>query len=588
MLNEERFVAGCLDSVLAQLDDLGDCEVLCMDGASTDRTREIVLRYASKDPRIRLLDNPQRIQSTAMNTGIRGASGEIIIRLDCHASYAPEYLKNCVELLRRTGADDVGGYIDTKPGDDTPVARANAAAVSHRFGVGGSAFRIGGGEMAVDTVPFGCFSKSLFDRLGMYDERLLRNEDLELSDRIRKAGGKIIISPSIRATYFMRPTFSGMRRQAFDNGLWNTYMLHLLHGGLSPRHLVPLCFVSSVLVLGAGGFFFRPLWYVLLAEIIVYISIATAAAASLARRTRTSMFLIILSFLQLHVSYGLGSLWGMIDAPFRFRARPVGANGEHAPDSIVGERQAQPSIYYRRMKRVLDIALSVSGLILTSPVVALALIVVWLQDRHMPLYRACRTGKGGKSFTMYKIRTMKHAADKANVWATAKHDSRITPAGSMIRACKLDELPQLWNVLKGDMSLVGPRPLALSETAAYTDVERGILSVPPGITDMASIVFADEGSLLAGSANPDADYDQLIRPWKSRLALLYVRNRSLGLDLVLVLITMTGIFHRPLALRLLGRVMTMLHADEMLVRLATGEVQIEPVSPPGSESMEAI
>jgi lipopolysaccharide/colanic/teichoic acid biosynthesis glycosyltransferase len=204
------------------------------------------------------------------------------------------------------------------------------------------------------------------------------------------------------------------------------------------------------------------------------------------------------------------------------------------------------------------------------------------------MYLATRTGKDGKSFLMYKIRSMKVAADTVNVWATSDNDSRITPLGAVIRACKLDELPQLWNVLKGDMSMVGPRPLAPSETAVYTDAERRILNVSPGITDIASIAFADEGALLKGSANPDELYDRLIRPWKSRLALFYINNRSLTLDALLVVITIIATIYRSVAKRLLGRIMTVLKAEEMLVKVVIGEVPAEPVLPPGAESSQTI
>ena len=179
MRNEEKYVEACLDTVLAQLGGLPDSEILCVDGVSTDRTPEIVLEYVRREKRVRLLENPRKIVPTAMNIGILEAKGDVIIRLDCHAIYSRDYLKNCLEVLNSTGADNVGGYVKTVSSDDSAIAWAIATATSCTFGVGGSRFRTGGQEQEVDTVPFGCFPKSVFEKFGLYDERLVRNQDIE-------------------------------------------------------------------------------------------------------------------------------------------------------------------------------------------------------------------------------------------------------------------------------------------------------------------------------------------------------------------------------------------------------------------------
>jgi len=323
MRNEAAFVGACLDSLLDQLTDLQDVEILCVDGASKDKTRDIVITYAAKDSRVRLIDNPQKIVPTAMNTAIRQSRGDIIIRLDCHAEYGKNYIKNCIEVLQRTEADNVGGYITTAPIKDTRVARAIVATTSSRFGVGGSSFRTGGGEQEVDTVPFGCFRRDVFERFGMYDERLVRNQDIELNSRIRKGGGKIVISPSIKLTYYTRSTFTGLRQQAFNNGLWNPYTIYLTGGGLRLRHFIPLSFVLSLLCLAIGGLFFHPLWYLLAIELLAYLSAAGFVSLQLRKEANTSWLLLLLSFIQLHLSYGLGSLWGLLSAPFKFGLRPT-------------------------------------------------------------------------------------------------------------------------------------------------------------------------------------------------------------------------------------------------------------------------
>jgi glycosyltransferase involved in cell wall biosynthesis len=318
MRDEERYVGRCLDSLLAQLGGRDDVEILCAVGPSSDRTRDIVQAYGARDPRVLLIDNPRGIVPTGMNLALRQARGEVIIRLDCHAEYAPDYIAKCVVVMERTEADNVGGYMTTLPGDDSAVGRAIAAATTSRFGVGGSAFRVGGGEREVDTVPFGCFRRDVFERFGLYDERLVRNQDIELNSRIRKGGGRIVISPEIKLTYYNRSTFAGLRRQAFHNGLWNPYTIYLVGEGLHLRHFVPLAFVLSLLVLGCVGCFYRLAWWLLAAELLGYGLAATVTAVLTARRQRVSARWVWLAFAELHFSYGVGSLWGVVTAPLRF------------------------------------------------------------------------------------------------------------------------------------------------------------------------------------------------------------------------------------------------------------------------------
>ena len=184
---------------------------------------------------------------------------------------------------------------------------------------------------------------------------------------------------------------------------------------------------------------------------------------------------------------------------------------------------------------------------------------------------------------MVKLRSMLVNADKTGVYSTSANDMRITAVGKLIRKFKIDELSQLWNVLKGNMSFVGPRPNVEREVALYTEEERHLLDVRPGITDPASIVFADEGEVLAGSDDPDLRYNQVIRPWKSRLALLYVKNGNFLIDLVLILLTVVAIFSRPLALQGLQKVLKRLGADDRLLAVARREGPLRSYPPPGSD-----
>ncbi len=323
--SEARFIENTLNSILQSDYPAEKIEVLVVDGMSTDGTREIVQKMAAKDSRIRLLDNPARIQAAAMNIGIKAAQGDYIARIDCHATYDSSYIRKCIELSERTGAANAGGYWNTLPGADTPVARAIAAATSNRFGVGKSVHRIGGSEQEqeTDNVAFGMFKRELFEKIGLYDERLVRNEDSELNHRIRKAGGRIIISPEIEVGYYNRATYRGLWQQAFNNGLWNLYTVWLTgeSAGLSLRHFVPMVFVLGLITFTIGAFFWWTVKWMLLCYILLYLSVACTFSIRCARQTKSSAILILWSFVVSHVSYGLGSIWAIITIPFKFPDR---------------------------------------------------------------------------------------------------------------------------------------------------------------------------------------------------------------------------------------------------------------------------
>lgn len=235
------------------------------------------------------------------------------------------------------------------------------------------------------------------------------------------------------------------------------------------------------------------------------------------------------------------------------------------------------------MKRSLDIVLSLAGLLAIAPLLLPVMLLVWLQDRHSPFYIANRVGHGRRPFRMVKLRSMVANADRTGVNSTAADDARITPLGRFIRRYKLDELTQLWNVLVGDMSLVGPRPNVQREVDLYTSMERHLLDVRPGITDFASIVFADEGEILRDRLDPDIAYNQLIRPWKSRLGLFYVDHRGPGLDLRLIGLTVLSLVSRRQALDKVSVLLEGLGADAGLCRVAARREPLQPSPPPGAE-----
>jgi lipopolysaccharide/colanic/teichoic acid biosynthesis glycosyltransferase len=234
------------------------------------------------------------------------------------------------------------------------------------------------------------------------------------------------------------------------------------------------------------------------------------------------------------------------------------------------------------LKRGVDILLSLIGLILASPILIPVMFLVWKQDWHSPFYVAERMGKKEKPFKMVKLRSMIKNADAQGIDSTGANDMRITPIGHFIRSYKLDELTQLWNVLKGEMSLVGPRPNVKRETDLYTSQEKVLLSVKPGITDFASIVFSDEGEILADKADPDIAYNQLIRPGKSRLGLFYIQKNNLLVDLSLILFTALAIVSKRRALKAVVGLLKVLRAPQELLEIASREKPLTPQPPPGS------
>ncbi len=236
-------------------------------------------------------------------------------------------------------------------------------------------------------------------------------------------------------------------------------------------------------------------------------------------------------------------------------------------------------------KRLLDLLVALAGLVVASPVLLPVMFLVWWGDRHSPFYVASRVGLDQRPFRMVKLRSMRIGADKSGVDSTSAGDSRITPVGHFIRRYKLDEVTQLWNVLIGDMSLVGPRPNVERETRLYTEVEQKLLSVKPGITDYASIVFSDEGDILQDHADPDLAYNQLIRPWKSRLGLFYIERRTLVLDIRLIFLTVVAILSRPKALQAVAHDLEERGAPAELVRVAERSERLVPHPPPGAASV---
>src|SRR5262249_33064608 len=248
--NETRFIRACLGSIVSNDYPADSLEVLVVDGMSTDDTRGIVAELARAHACIKLLDNPKHVTPSALNIGIREARGEIIIRMDAHSEYPAHYISKCVEQLTLTRADVVGGPINSRPIRDTLMANTIALATSHPFGGGNSKFRTSSQAAYVDTVPFGAYRREVFERVGFFDERLVRNQDNEFSSRIIQSGGKIYLTPELTAFYHNQDTFAGFVRQAFRTGMWNVWTVSLTPEAFQLRHFIPFFFVSALVVLG--------------------------------------------------------------------------------------------------------------------------------------------------------------------------------------------------------------------------------------------------------------------------------------------------------------------------------------------------
>lgn len=308
--NEAAYIERSLSSVLAQTYSPERLEVLVADGMSDDDTRARVTSLAGHHPvTVRLLDNPERTVPFAMNRALREAKGEIIVRVDGHCEIPPDYVSRCVALLAQTGADCVGGCLETL--GETAMARAIALAQSSRFGVGSATFRTGSAEAReVDTLAFGAYRQAVFERIGNFDEELTRNQDDEFNLRLTQGGGRIWLEPAITVRYYSRASLSGLWRQYYQYGLYKVLVIRKRGGLASWRHLVPALFVlaltaSTVLALATR----ESRWLGLVAG--PYVLANLAASALTARLHPRLMPRLPAIFAILHLSYGLGFLRGL-------------------------------------------------------------------------------------------------------------------------------------------------------------------------------------------------------------------------------------------------------------------------------------
>jgi len=316
--NEEKFIKSVLTSVLSQSYPKDKMEVLIVDGLSEDRTPIIVKEFSRKVnlPRIKLLINKSKHVPYAMNLGIRNSTGEIILRMDAHSEYPRDYVEKLVWWLKKLKADNVGGVVVTVPRLETIKARAIASALSSTFGVGNSVFRVAKNlktPIEVDTVPFGCYPRKIFEKVGLYNEKLIRNQDIELNKRIKKAGGKIYLVPDVKIKYYCRDNWSKLWKNNFENGKWVILTAYYTKdfSSLSPRHFIPFFFITYLLTLPFFSFKLKLFYSVVPLLLYIFLNFIFSLLIAWKNKKWKLFPYLIVSFIVLHISYGLGSLFGI-------------------------------------------------------------------------------------------------------------------------------------------------------------------------------------------------------------------------------------------------------------------------------------
>ena len=299
--NEEKYIDSCIESLIAQTYDRNLMEWILVDGNSTDKTKAIIEKYTETYP-ITLLINEKKKTPISLNMAIQASKGDIIIRFDAHAFFPPDYIEKCVESLEKTGADNVGGWVETKA--EGFWGKSIAKILSSKFGVGGSSFRTEQKSGFVDTVPFGAFKRSVFDKLGLFNEELLRSEDNDINARIIENGGKVFLSDNIHSVYYCRDSVSGLLKQAIQNGnaLFRTFRVN--PKAMKLRHFIPFFFFLSLIVL---PFVSKTLLFV---ELAAYFALDFFFSfCENEKKLGLATFWLYPLF---HFTYGLGSFIGLL------------------------------------------------------------------------------------------------------------------------------------------------------------------------------------------------------------------------------------------------------------------------------------
>ena len=318
--NEEKFIEKCFNSILKQDYPHDNIELFFVDGRSTDNTREIINRLSNEYGFVKLLDNPFKVVPHALNIGIKQSKGEVIIRIDGHCEYPQNYISTLVRFLYELEADNVGALVNTLSVDHKAKSKAIACAISHWFGVGNSYFRIGINNVReVDTVPFGCFKREVFDKIGLFDEDLIRNQDDEFNARIINNGGKIFIIPELVIDYHARDTIGKVFKMYFQYGLFKPLVNKKLGKPATIRQFVPVLFVFTLLSGILLSFFSNIFFVLLLLFLSVYLIVSLFVSLNLAIQNKRIGLLLYLPliFFVIHFSYGFGYFKGLYNLVFK-------------------------------------------------------------------------------------------------------------------------------------------------------------------------------------------------------------------------------------------------------------------------------
>jgi glycosyltransferase involved in cell wall biosynthesis len=312
--NEVLYIGACLDCIIRQTYPQDRMEVLVIDGMSDDGTRKVLSEYKRNHANIRVLDNLKRGIPQGLNIGVRHAKGDRIIRADAHCAYPVDYVSRLIYWQNQLNADNVGAVLYTAAGAYTRVAVAIAYVMSVPFGVGGSLFRTGVlRPMEVDTVPFGCFRREVFDRIGLFDESMPRTEDDEFNARLREGGGRIFLVPDVQIKYYARDTVYKFLRMLFQYGFFKPQVAIKRRCPTSVRQLVPPCFVLVCLGLVLGSVFYWPLVYILACGIAAHLMAGAGASLKIAKAKGVLCALLSIGlFLLMHFAYGTGYLLGLV------------------------------------------------------------------------------------------------------------------------------------------------------------------------------------------------------------------------------------------------------------------------------------
>ncbi|ABV66958.1 glycosyltransferase [Aliarcobacter butzleri RM4018] len=313
--NEERYIKDCIESIINFDYNKEYLEVLFVDGMSDDKTVTIIESYMEKYAYIKVIKNEKKIVPSAMNLAIKASFGDYICRLDAHAKYPVNYISELLNWSKKLDADNVGAVCITDIKSKSNIAKAIQFVMSDKLGVGNSLFRIGVKEpLEVDTVPFGFYKKEVFNKIGFYDERLVRVQDLELNKRLKKNNGKIFLVPDITCTYYPRETFKSFFKNRFDTGKWVILSLYFTNSlkSISFRHLIPLFFTSNIILSFLLGFLNKYFFYFFISIVVFYSSILFLRSLKIKKDIFIS-FYILFGYFILHFSYGLGSLCGIFE-----------------------------------------------------------------------------------------------------------------------------------------------------------------------------------------------------------------------------------------------------------------------------------